>query len=92
MDKSKAKTAALTRRQRRVRGKVAGTAERPRLRVSRSNQHIYAQLIDDVAGTTLVSASSIDPELASPRSCSTAADVSIMGAWLPSLRVPATPA
>jgi large subunit ribosomal protein L18 len=40
MDKSKAKTAALTRRQRRVRGKVTGTAERPRLRVSRSNQHI----------------------------------------------------
>jgi len=63
MDKSKAKAAALTRRQRRVRGKVTGTAERPRLRVSRSNQHIYAQLIDDVAGTTLVSASSIDPEL-----------------------------
>lgn len=63
MDKSKAKTAALARRQRRVRGKVAGTAERPRLRVSRSNQHIYAQLIDDVAGTTLVSASSIDPDL-----------------------------
>ncbi|HAL30626.1 MAG TPA: 50S ribosomal protein L18 [Coriobacteriia bacterium] len=74
MDKSKAKTAALTRRQRRVRGKVAGTAERPRLRVSRSNQHIYAQLIDDVAGATLVSASSIDPELRTALSSGANAD------------------
>lgn len=63
MDKTKAKAAGLARRQRRVRGKISGTAERPRLRVSRSNQHIYAQLIDDVAGTTVVSASSIDPDL-----------------------------
>jgi len=65
MDKTKAKAAGLARRQRRVRGKVSGTAERPRLRVSRSNMHIYAQLIDDVAGVTLVSASSIDPDLRS---------------------------
>jgi large subunit ribosomal protein L18 len=65
MDKTKAKAAGLARRQRRVRGKVSGTAERPRLRVSRSNLHIYAQLIDDVAGVTLVSASSIDPDLRS---------------------------
>ncbi|MBN1193400.1 MAG: 50S ribosomal protein L18 [Coriobacteriia bacterium] len=65
MDKTKAKAAGLARRQRRVRGKVSGTAERPRLRVTRSNTHIYAQLIDDVAGKTLVSASSIDPELRS---------------------------
>ena len=63
MDKTKAKAAGLARRQRRVRGKVSGTAARPRLRVTRSNLHIYAQLIDDVSGTTLVSASSIDPEL-----------------------------
>lgn len=63
MDKTKAKAAGLARRQRRVRGKVSGSAERPRLRVTRSNQHIYAQLIDDVEGVTLVSASSIDPEL-----------------------------
>jgi large subunit ribosomal protein L18 len=63
MDKTKAKAAGLARRQRRVRGKVSGTAERPRLRVTRSNMHIYAQLIDDVNGVTLASASSIDPEL-----------------------------
>ncbi len=63
MDKMQTKKAALERRQRRVRGKVRGTAARPRLRVSRSNAHIYAQLIDDVAGSTLVAASSIDAEL-----------------------------
>ena len=63
MDNTKAKAAGLARRQRRVRGKVSGTAERPRLRVSRTNSQIYAQLIDDLTGRTLVSASSIDPEL-----------------------------
>ena len=63
MDKLKAKQAKLERRQRRVRAKVSGTAARPRLRVTRTNGHIYAQVIDDVAGTTLVSASSIDAEV-----------------------------
>ncbi len=57
MDKLKAKQAKLERRQRRVRGKVSGTAARPRLRVTRTNTNIYAQVIDDVAGTTLVAAS-----------------------------------
>lgn len=47
----------------RVRKKVHGTAERPRLNVYRSNQHIYAQVIDDVKGVTLVSASTLDPAL-----------------------------
>jgi large subunit ribosomal protein L18 len=47
---------------RRVRQKVAGTPERPRLAVYRSLNHIYAQVIDDGAGKTLVSASSIDKE------------------------------
>lgn len=65
MDNTRAKAAGLARRQKRVRGKVSGTAERPRLRVSRTNSHIYAQLIDDLSGRTLVSASSIDPELRS---------------------------
>jgi large subunit ribosomal protein L18 len=63
MDNTKAKAAGLARRQRRVRGKVSGTAERPRLRVTRTNAQIYAQLIDDVDGRTMVSVSSIDPEL-----------------------------
>ena len=44
----------------RIRRKVRGTAQRPRLAVFRSVAHIYAQLIDDVAGQTLVSASSVD--------------------------------
>jgi len=48
---------ARIRRHRRVRGKVAGTAERPRLAVFRSNRGIFAQLIDDDAGRTLASAS-----------------------------------
>jgi len=63
MDKLKAKQANLERRQRRVRAKVSGTAARPRLRITRTNGHIYAQVIDDVAGTTIVSASSIDAEV-----------------------------
>ena len=46
----------------RVRGKVSGTPERPRLSVFRSEKHIYAQIIDDVAGKTLVSASSVEKD------------------------------
>jgi large subunit ribosomal protein L18 len=48
---------SLDRRHRRVRKKVSGSPERPRLAVYRSNKHIYAQLIDDVAGRTLVASS-----------------------------------
>jgi large subunit ribosomal protein L18 len=48
---------ARLRRHRRVRGKIRGTAERPRLHVFRSNRGIFAQLVDDDAGKTLVSAS-----------------------------------
>lgn len=47
----------------RVRKKVSGTAERPRLNVYRSVSHIYAQIIDDVAGHTLVAASTLDKDL-----------------------------
>jgi len=47
----------------RIRGKVSGTTERPRLAVFRSSKHIYAQVIDDLRGHTLVSASSNDPDL-----------------------------
>jgi large subunit ribosomal protein L18 len=50
------------RRQRRVRARVKGTAERPRLSVFRSAAHIYAQLIDDVAGKTLAAASDLSIE------------------------------
>jgi large subunit ribosomal protein L18 len=52
-----------TRRHRRIRGKVEGSKERPRLAVFRSNEHIYVQLIDDTLQQTLVSASSLEPDL-----------------------------
>ena len=48
---------------RRIRRKLSGTASRPRLAVYFSNRHVYAQIIDDVAGNTLVSASSLDKEI-----------------------------
>ncbi len=54
---------ARIRRHRRVRAKISGTAERPRLNVYRSLDNIYAQVIDDIAGHTLASASTIDREL-----------------------------
>ena len=63
MDKNVAKAASLSRRHRRVRGKVSGTAARPRLCVSRSNSNIYAQIIDDRSGRTLVSASTVEKDL-----------------------------
>lgn len=50
-------------RHKRVRRKISGSAERPRLSVFKSSKHIYAQIIDDVNGTTLVSASSQTPEI-----------------------------
>jgi large subunit ribosomal protein L18 len=56
------------RRHRRVRGKVAGTAERPRLVVHRSINHLEAQVIDDVAGRTLVGLSTNAPDLRARRS------------------------
>ena len=52
-------------RHERVRKKISGTPERPRLSVFRSNKHIYAQVIDDVAGNTLAAASTVEKEIAS---------------------------
>ncbi|MDG3007200.1 50S ribosomal protein L18 [Paludisphaera sp. Pla2] len=51
------------RRQRRVRKRLEGTPERPRLAVFRSSKHIYAQVIDDQAGKTLAQASTLDPDI-----------------------------
>lgn len=54
---------ARLRRHARLRKKVAGTAERPRLMVNRSSRHIHVQLIDDLTGTTLAAASSIEADV-----------------------------
>ncbi len=54
---------ARLKRHKRVRGKISGTATRPRLNVFRSSSNIYAQIIDDTAGVTLASASTLDKEI-----------------------------
>lgn len=59
------KKLARMKRQTRVRKKIRGTSERPRLNVFKSSRHIYAQLIDDVAGATIVSASTLLEDVAS---------------------------
>ncbi|MEA5575139.1 50S ribosomal protein L18 [Anabaena sp. UHCC 0451] len=64
------------RRHRRVRGKISGSAERPRLAVFRSNEHIYAQLIDDTQHQTIVAASTVEPELKSNLSSGANCDAS----------------
>ena len=63
MDKAKEKMMRKERRRKRVRKKIFGVPERPRLSVFRSNRHIYAQIIDDTVGHTLVSASSMEKSL-----------------------------
>ena len=60
MSSEKGREEGRKRRQRRVRAHVSGTAGRPRLNVYRSLAHIYAQVIDDISGATLVSASTVD--------------------------------
>lgn len=64
LSKSERKDGRL-RRKRRIRKKVTGTQARPRLTVFRSNRHIYCQVVDDVTGNTLMSASTQDAEVAS---------------------------
>ena len=65
MPKTAKKTTQRARIRRRIRSKISGTPERPRLSVFRSNNHIYAQLIDDLAGTTLAAASTREADLGS---------------------------
>ena len=62
-DKNQEKSKRLQRRQWSVRNSVAGTTERPRLSVYRSSKHIYAQIVDDIAGRTLASASSVQDDV-----------------------------
>ena len=58
------RAAARVKRHYRIRNKVKGTAQTPRLAVFRSNKHMYAQLIDDVAGVTIAAASTMEAEIA----------------------------
>jgi large subunit ribosomal protein L18 len=60
---AKTSRAARLRRHRSIRKRVSGTPARPRLAVVRSNQHIYAQVIDDVAGRTLAAASDVEADV-----------------------------
>jgi large subunit ribosomal protein L18 len=60
-----AKTASRARRQVRGRKKIRGSAERPRLVVTRSSRHLFVQIVDDVEGTTLASASTMESDLRS---------------------------
>ncbi len=62
-DKTKKKQLGRTRRHARVRKTVVGTPERPRLAVFRSNRHVVAQVIDDAAGVTVASASTLESDL-----------------------------
>ena len=64
-DVSTARRVSRLRRHNRLRKRVAGTAERPRLVVKRSSRHIHAQVVDDTRGHTLVSASTLDASLRS---------------------------
>jgi large subunit ribosomal protein L18 len=66
-----------TRRHKRIRGKVSGSSERPRLAVFRSNEHIYAQIIDDTKHHTLVAASTLEADLKSKLNSSSNCDASV---------------
>ena len=65
MVSKKSKTEVRVKKHDRMRNHLAGTAERPRLAVFRSNNHMYAQIIDDTVGNTLVSASTLDKDVKS---------------------------
>ena len=75
MAKTMSRNDLRQRRHARVRNKVSGTSECPRLNVFRSNAHIHAQIIDDVKGVTLVSASSVDMKLENGSNVEAAAKV-----------------
>ena len=63
MVSKKSRSEVRVKKHRRLRNHLSGTAERPRLAVFRSNQHIYAQIIDDTVGNTLVSASTLQKDV-----------------------------
>ena len=80
MNKLQKKQAGLRRRHMRVRGKISGTAQRPRLCITRSNSTLYAQFVDDVAGKTLLGISTLGPDFkATGKSGATVEGAAAMG-------------
>ncbi len=77
MNRSKAKTVRRNRRRVQIRRRTAGTAGRPRVAVYRSLNHMYAQVIDDMAGKTLVSASTRESELGGEKTGNAAAAAAV---------------
>ena len=63
MVRKESRQAIRVKKHMKIRNRFSGTAERPRLAVFRSNNHVYAQVIDDVAGKTLVSASTLEKDI-----------------------------
>ncbi len=63
MVNKKSRTEVREKKHRRLRNRISGTAERPRLAVFRSNNHMYAQIIDDTVGNTIVSACTLEKEI-----------------------------
>lgn len=63
MIQKKSKAVVRAKKHRRIRNRISGTAERPRLAVFRSNNHMYAQIIDDTVGNTLVAASTLEKDV-----------------------------
>lgn len=63
MVNKKSRSEVRAKKHMRIRNKISGTAERPRLAVFRSNNHMYAQIIDDTAGNTLAAASTLDKDV-----------------------------
>jgi large subunit ribosomal protein L18 len=78
MSKVASRGAARQKRHERIRLQMAGSAERPRLAVFRSNSHIYAQVIDDATGRTLATASTVEKELRGSKSTKTE-EASVVG-------------
>jgi large subunit ribosomal protein L18 len=78
MTKVASRGAARQKRHERIRLHMAGSAERPRLAVFRSNSHIYAQVIDDASGRTLATASTVEKELRGSRKSKTE-DAAVVG-------------